>query len=89
MYIKVNKEDLSKIEDLMNENNISYTSNVDPLYFTIEERMNQIIENNIFINNIKDIDDALQFVYDDFNPLSIDEVIMDKLIIYDSENGAD
>lgn len=83
-YIKVKTEELSEIEGLLSSKNLEYESSYDSLYFSVEDRMCQLIENNAIMNNIKDISDAKKFVYDDFNPLVIDNQIMERLLIYQS-----
>lgn len=83
-YIRVKTEELDEVEDLLNNNNLEYESAYDSLCFSVEDRIDQLIENNAIMNNIKDISDAKKFVYSDFNPLVIDNQIMERLLIYQS-----
>lgn len=83
-YIKVKSEDLNNIESILEENQIEYVSNSDSVYFSVEERMNKLMENNVIKNNNKDVDDLMDFVYSDFNPLDIDNQIMERILIYNS-----
>lgn len=83
-YIKVKTDDLNEVEGLLSNGNIDHESSADSMYFSVEERMSQLIENNVIMNNIKNVDAAKEFVYVDFNPLEIDNQIMEKLLIYQS-----
>ena len=84
-YIKIDDEDYEKVEEMLNNDNISFDVNSDPTYYCIMERIQTLIENNLFVNNITDIEDLINFVYGDFNPLPLDQEILDKLLIYVSE----
>ena len=84
-YIKIEDEDYEKVEEMLNNDNISFDVNSDPTYYCIMERIQTLIENNMFVNNITDIEDLINFVYGDFNPLPLDQEILDKLLIYVSE----
>lgn len=84
-YIKIDDEDYEKVEEMLNNDNISFDVNSDPTYYCIMERIQTLIENNMFVNNITDIEDLINFVYGDFNPLPLDQEILDKLLIYVSE----
>lgn len=84
-YIKIDDEDYEKVEEMLNNDNISFDANSDPTYYCIMERIQTLIENNMFVNNITDIEDLINFVYGDFNPLPLDQEILDKLLIYVSE----
>lgn len=85
MYIRINDEDYEKVEEILNDENISFDSNIDPIYYCIIERIQTLIENNMFINNTTDIEELIDFVYGDFNPLPLDQEILDKLLIYVSK----
>ena len=84
-YIKIDDEDYEKVDEMLNNDNISFDVNSDPTYYCIMERIQTLIENNMFVNNITDIEDLINFVYGDFNPLPLDQEILDKLLIYVSE----
>lgn len=83
-YIKVKTEELNEIELMLENQGISYTSNNDSIYFSVEDRINKLMENNVIDNNIKEVDDLMDFVYSDFNPLDIDNQIMERILIYNS-----
>lgn len=83
-YIKVKTEELNEVELLLENKGITYTSNNDSVYFSVEDRINKLMENNVIENNIKEVDDLMDFVYSDFNPLDIDNQIMERILIYNS-----
>lgn len=83
-YIKVKTEELNEVELMLENQGISYTSNNDSVYFSVEDRINKLMENNVIENNIKEVDDLMDFVYSDFNPLDIDNQIMERILIYNS-----
>lgn len=84
VYIKIEDEDFDKVEELLNVQDVSFTSNSDPTYFCIMERVEKLIENNMFVNNLEDLNDLIEFVYGEFNPLPLDQEILDKLLVYSS-----
>lgn len=81
-YLKIKDEDYEKTEKLLKENNISFEEN-DPMYFNIEDRLTKIIDVNL-VENIN-IDEAMEFLYKRTNPLDIDAIIQEALLIYESE----
>lgn len=84
VYIRIEDEDFEKVEEILNVQDVSFTSNNDPTYFCIMERIEKLIENNMFINNLEDLNDLIEFVYGEFNPLPLDQEILDKLLVYSS-----
>lgn len=85
IYIKIEEEKFEKVEEMLNVQNISFDSTSDPTYFCVMERIETLIENNMFINNKEDLEDLIEFVYGDFNPLPLDQEILDKMLIYSSK----
>lgn len=85
VYIKIEDNQFNKVEELLNVQNVSFDSNSDPTYFCVMERIETLIENNMFINNLEDLTDLVEFVYGEFNPLPLDQEILDKMIIYSSK----
>lgn len=81
-YLKIKDEDYEKTEKLLKENDISFEEN-DPMYFNIEDRLTKIIDVNL-VENIN-IDEAMEFLYKRTNPLDIDAIIQEALLIYESE----
>lgn len=81
-YIKIKDEDYSNIKNILNDNNIEFEeNNILDLY--IENRIENM--QNFELTNLKDIKEATQFVVNEINPLDIDLLINEALIIYESE----
>lgn len=88
-YIKINKENIKTVERLLNENDIMFELNNDPLYYTIESTVTNIVKNNLTINKQSEINDMLDFVYEDFNNSVVLEEIINKMIIYENQIEAE
>jgi len=81
-YIKIKDEDYSNIKNILNDNNIEFEeNNILDLY--VENRIENM--QNFELTNLKDIKEATQFVVNEINPLDIDLLINEALIIYESE----
>lgn len=81
-YIKIKDEDYSNIKNILNDNNIEFEeNNILDLY--VENRIESM--QNFELTNLKDIKEATQFVVNEINPLDIDLLINEALIIYESE----
>jgi hypothetical protein len=81
-YIKIKDEDYSNIKNILNDNNIEFEeNNILDLY--VENRIENM--QNFELTNLKDIKEATRFVVNEINPLDIDLLINEALIIYESE----
>ena len=81
-YIKIKDEDYSNIKNILNDNNIEFEeNNILDLY--VENRIENM--QNFELTNLKDIKEATRFVVNEINPLDIDLLINEALIIYVSE----
>lgn len=81
-YIKIKDEDYLNIKNILNDNNIDFEeNNILDLY--VENRIENM--QNFELTNLKDIKEATQFVVNEINPLDIDLLINEALIIYESE----
>ncbi len=81
-YIKIKDEDYSNIKNILNDNSIEFEEN-DILDLYVENRIENM--QNFELTNLKDIKEATQFVVNEINPLDIDLLINEALIIYESE----
>lgn len=81
-YIKIKDEDYLNTKNLLNDNNIEFEeNNILDLY--VENRIENM--QNFELTNLKDVKEATQFVVNEINPLDIDLLINEALIIYESE----
>lgn len=81
-YIKIKDEDYLNTTNLLNDNNIEFEeNNILDLY--VENRIENM--QNFELTNLKDIKEATQFVVNEINPLDIDLLINEALVIYESE----
>lgn len=81
-YIKIKDEDYSNIKNILNDNDIEFEeNNILDLY--VENRIENM--QNFELTNLKDIKEATRFVVNEINPLDIDLLINEALIIYESE----
>lgn len=81
-YIKIKDKDYLNTTNLLNDNNIEFEeNNILDLY--VENRIENM--QNFELTNLKDIKEATQFVVNEINPLDIDLLINEALIIYESE----
>lgn len=81
-YIKIKDEDYLNTTNLLNDNNIEFEEN-NILNLYVENRIENM--QNFELTNLKDIKEATQFVVNEINPLDIDLLINEALIIYESE----
>ena len=81
-YIKIKDEDYLNIKNILNDNNIEFEeNNILDLY--VENRIENM--QNFELTNLKDIKEATRFVVNEINPLDIDLLINEALLIYESE----
>ena len=81
-YIKIKDEDYLNIKNILNNNNIEFEeNNILDLY--VENRIENM--QNFELTNLKDVKEATRFVVNEINPLDIDLLINEALIIYESE----
>lgn len=81
-YIKIKDEDYLNIKNILNDNNIEFEeNNILDLY--VENRIENM--QNFELTNLKDVKEATRFVVNEINPLDIDLLINEALIIYESE----
>lgn len=81
-YIKIKDEDYLNIKNILNDNNIEFEeNNILDLY--VENRIENM--QNFELTKLKDIKEATRFVVNEINPLDIDLLINEALIIYESE----
>lgn len=81
-YIKIKDEDYLNTKNILNDNNIEFEeNNILDLY--VENRIENM--QNFELINLKDIKEATRFVVNEINPLDIDLLINEALIIYESE----
>lgn len=81
-YIKIKDEDYLNTKNLLNDNNIEFEeNNILDLY--VENRIENM--QNFELTNLKDVKEATRFVVNEINPLDIDLLINEALIIYESE----
>lgn len=78
-YISIEDNDYEKVKTLLDENEIKFKEKT-ILEHLIEDK---IINNNKNINNI---DKAVEFINNEINPLDIDLLINQALLIYESED---
>lgn len=81
-YIKIKDEDYINTKNVLNDNNIEFEeNNILDLY--VENRIENM--QNFELTNLKDVKEATKFVVNEINPLDIDLLINEALIIYESE----
>lgn len=78
-YISIQDDDFTKVNEILNENNIEFKEQGSLNHF-VEERLRIMSE-----NDIEDITDKVDFISNELNPLDIDLLISQALLIYESE----
>lgn len=81
-YIKIKDEDYINTKNILNDNNIEFEEN-DILELYVENRIENM--QNFELTNLKDVKEATKFVVNEINPLDIDLLINEALVIYESE----
>lgn len=80
-YISIQDNDFTKVNEILNENNIEFREQGSLNHF-VEERLRVIIDDE---NGVKDITDKVDFISNELNPLDMDLLISQALLIYESE----
>lgn len=78
-YISIQDDDFTKVNEILNENNIEFKEQGSLNHF-VEERLRIMSE-----NDIEDITDKVDFIANELNPLDMDLLISQALLIYESE----
>lgn len=78
-YISIQDDDFTKVNDILNENNIEFKEQGSLNHF-VEERLRVMSE-----NGVEDIKDKVDFISNELNPLDMDLLISQALLIYESE----
>lgn len=78
-YISIQDDDFTKVNEILNENNIEFKEQGSLNHF-VEERLRIMSE-----NDIEDITDKVDFISNELNPLDMDLLISQALLIYESE----
>lgn len=78
-YISIQDDDFTKVNEILNENNIEFKEQGSLNHF-VEERLRVISE-----NGVDDIKDKVDFISNELNPLDMDLLISQALLIYESE----
>lgn len=81
-YIKIKDEDYENTKKVLDNNNIEFEEK-DILNLYVENRIQNM--QDFQLTNIQDIEEATNFVAKEINPLDIDLLISEALIIYESE----
>lgn len=80
-YISIQDNDFTKVNEILNENNIEFREQGSLNHF-VEERLRVMIDDE---NDVKDITDKVDFISNELNPLDMDLLISQALLIYESE----
>lgn len=78
-YISIQDDDFTKVNEILNENNIEFKEQGSLNHF-VEERLRVMSE-----NGVEDIKDKVDFISNELNPLDMDLLISQSLLIYESE----
>lgn len=78
-YISIQDDDFTKVNEILNENNIEFKEQGSLNHF-VEERLRVMSE-----NDLEDINDKVDFISNELNPLDMDLLINQALLIYESE----
>lgn len=78
-YISIQDDDFTKVNEILNENNIEFKEQCSLNHF-VEERLRIMSE-----NGVEDIKDKVDFISNELNPLDMDLLISQALLIYESE----
>lgn len=78
-YISIQDNDFTKVNEILNKNNIEFKEQGSLNHF-VEERLRVMSE-----NDIEDISDKVDFIANELNPLDMDLLISQALLIYESE----
>ena len=80
-YISIQDDDFTKVNEILNENNIEFKEQGSLNHF-VEERLRVMSE-----NGVEDIKDKVDFISNELNPLDMDLLISQALLIYESEEN--
>jgi len=78
-YLSIHDEDYEKVNKLLNDNGIKFKEQ-DPIKHFVEERIMLMYDDS----NITE--EEIDFVVEQINPLDMDLLINESLIIYESED---
>lgn len=78
-YISIQDDDFTKVNEILNENNIEFKEQGSLNHF-VEERLRVMID-----DDIEAISDKVDFIANELNPLDMDLLISQALLIYESE----
>lgn len=78
-YISIQDDDFTKVNEILNENSIEFKEQGSLNHF-VEERLRVMNE-----NGVEDIKDKVDFISNELNPLDMDLLISQALLIYESE----
>lgn len=78
-YISIQDDDFTKVNEILNENNIEFKEQGSLNHF-VEERLRVMSE-----IDLEDINDKVDFISNELNPLDMDLLISQALLIYESE----
>lgn len=78
-YISIQDDDFTKVNEILNENNIEFKEQGSLNHF-VEERLRVMSE-----HGVEDIKDKVDFISNELNPLDMDLLISQALLIYESE----
>ena len=81
-YIKIKDEDYENTKKVLDNNNIEFEEK-DILNLYVENRIQNM--QDFQLTDIQDIEEATNFVAKEINPLDIDLLISEALIIYESD----
>lgn len=80
-YISIQDDDFTKVNEVLNENNIEFKEQGSLNHF-VEERLRIMLDDE---NDIEDVTDKVEFIANELNPLDMDLLISQALLIYESE----
>ncbi len=80
-YISIQDDDFTKVIEILNENNIEFKEQGSLNHF-VEERLRVMVDDE---NCVEDITNKVDFISNELNPLDMDLLISQALLIYESE----
>lgn len=80
-YLSIREDDFNKVDKLLTENNIEFKEQSSLNHF-VEERLRVMLDDE---NGVKNIENKVEFITSELNPLDMDLLISQALLIYESE----
>lgn len=80
-YLSIQDDDFDKVNMLLTENNVEFKEQESLKHF-VEERLHVMIDDE---NYNEDVTDRVDFIVNELNPLDMDLLISQALLIYESE----